>query len=926
MSPATTVDSDTADAAHSAHSNRMIRQQIDHLAIADPEAARRMQRHLARTDPSVVVCRLGQIVDEVIVALAAEVTYGRRLAEGMGRMLQCGSPADLQRYRRLVREAFQIGPARAALFARHLVPVLVSGEPRLADRFESTTRIMLKKGTYTLKAPMETLSRLLEAQQTDCALAFLDLLHTTYSLDISYNRTLYLTHTLPRAVDGFAPHRRLWQIQGLEAVIREDERLADDYLNGLQSGLNLLSPTALKAFVDQAIQRHRRQPESGHRFLSLDSRLAVEACRDLQVAVPLERVRPPLERYLRARIGRPVAIRPLSSLSPASMHADAPKPLVHCDGQTIYLPDEMEMRASRDANKTFYKLLTRLEAGLIEFGTFELDAQKVLDTHSQEPFPWIAASGTDASELDLFLNHFENPVLALDLFTLFEHGRIASRTVGRYPGLFRRLVTALDDAQMQMKIGYRNGGTLWPLYRHLIFGAPLTGDPVWLPMGVVMADRLQRAASCDEDTVETSAHLVVEFYPAAFDIVERLDDALFCPLILPFGQRLASADFIPTDSAYRRMAVDIQTCLAQHDIRVYRSDLQRLVENQNGQVSLEAVRSLIADQPDAAAPADLNWLDLESMACSHGLGRAADPEACADAFRYREWNWCLADYLPDRTRVLERRIEGPGNEFYQQTLKTFDGLVKRIRYAFELLRPEDLAILRQWREGDTFDYRALLDYALDRKAGLMPSDRLFIKRMKCIRDVAVVLLVDLSRSTANAVNGSKMRVLDVEKQAIVLFCEALNVIGDRFAIAGFSGTGPLGVDYYRIKDLEESFDDSVKGRIGAMAPQRSTRMGAAIRHATALLDPVQARVRLIVVLGDGFPNDLEYKGPYAVEDTRRAVMEARAASIHVKGITINVSDNKQLDRLYGATHHTVIGDVRDLPDRLVRVYSALTRH
>jgi nitric oxide reductase NorD protein len=237
-----------------------------------------------------------------------------------------------------------------------------------------------------------------------------------------------------------------------------------------------------------------------------------------------------------------------------------------------------------------------------------------------------------------------------------------------------------------------------------------------------------------------------------------------------------------------------------------------------------------------------------------------------------------------------------------------------------------MTILRQWREGDAFDYRALLDYALDKKAGLMPSDRLFIKRMKRVRDVAALLLVDLSRSTANTVDDRGTRVLDVEKQAIVLLCEALKVVGDRFAIAGFSGTGPLGVDYYRIKDLDAPLDDDRKSRIGAMAPQRSTRMGAAIRHATALLAPVQARVRLIIILGDGFPNDLAYKGTYAVEDTRRAVMEARSAAIHVKAITVNVVDNGQLDRLYGSTHHTLIGNVHDLPDKLVRVYSALTRH
>ncbi|HSO19324.1 MAG TPA: hypothetical protein VLT88_07705, partial [Desulfosarcina sp.] len=252
--------------------------------------------------------------------------------------------------------------------------------------------------------------------------------------------------------------------------------------------------------------------------------------------------------------------------------------------------------------------------------------------------------------------------------------------------------------------------------------------------------------------------------------------------------------------------------------------------------------------------------------------------------------------------------------------------VKRIRYAFELLRPQEITLLRQWRDGDAFDYRALLDYAVDRKAGLMPSDRLFVKRIKRIRDVAALLLVDLSRSTANAVDQSGACVLDVEKQAIVLLGEALEVVGDRFAIAGFSGTGPLGVDYYRIKGLQEPFDDAVKGRISAMAPLRSTRMGAAIRHAAARLAPVSARVRLLLILGDGYPNDLAYKGDYAVEDTRRAVMEARAEAIHVKAITVNAGDNGKLDRLYGKPHHTLIGNIRDLPDKLVRVYSALTRH
>ncbi|GBC63951.1 VWA domain-containing protein [Desulfonema ishimotonii] len=285
----------------------------------------------------------------------------------------------------------------------------------------------------------------------------------------------------------------------------------------------------------------------------------------------------------------------------------------------------------------------------------------------------------------------------------------------------------------------------------------------------------------------------------------------------------------------------------------------------------------------------------------------------------------LGDYLPDHTRVSDRFVSEIPGDVYAATLGRHPGIVSRIRYAFELLKPEGLNILRQWVEGDEFDYRALLDFAVDRKAGIMPSDRLYIKRIKQDRDVAVLLLVDLSGSTANTVFGTDASVLDLEKEAIVLFCEALQVVGDAFAIAGFSGTGRLGVDYFRIKDFDAPVDGTVQARISGMAPQRSTRMGAAIRHATAQLEGVAAKVRILIILGDGFPNDTDYKREYAIADTRKSVAEARAKNIHARAITVNITGDSRLDDLYGSLHHNVISDVRELPDKLLRIYSALTR-
>ena len=294
-------------------------------------------------------------------------------------------------------------------------------------------------------------------------------------------------------------------------------------------------------------------------------------------------------------------------------------------------------------------------------------------------------------------------------------------------------------------------------------------------------------------------------------------------------------------------------------------------------------------------------------------------------FWYREWDANLCDYLNDHVRVTERKIEGIKSDFYAGTLNRYKGTVKRLRREFELLRPEKIKTLRRWVEGEEFDYRALLDFAIDKKAGLIPSDRLYIKRIKQQRDITALLLIDLSRSTSGLVMEANRSVHEIIKEAAVLFCETLNVAGDRFAVAGFSGTGRFGVDYYAIKDFSEIMDDTVRKRINAVSPQRRTRMGAAIRHATRRLEEAPSRVRLLLIISDGFPNDTDYRQVYAIEDTRRAISEAQSRKIYVRAITVDISPDSRLDDLYGHFHHNVISDVSQLPDRLLRIYGALTR-
>jgi nitric oxide reductase NorD protein len=183
----------------------------------------------------------------------------------------------------------------------------------------------------------------------------------------------------------------------------------------------------------------------------------------------------------------------------------------------------------------------------------------------------------------------------------------------------------------------------------------------------------------------------------------------------------------------------------------------------------------------------------------------------------------------------------------------------------------------------------------------------------------VLVVVDMSGSTKGWIN-------DCEREALVLLAEALEVLGDRYAIYGFSGVTHKRCEVYRVKRFDERYDDLVRGRIAGIQPLDYTRMGVAIRHLTGILAGVEARTRLLVTLSDGKPDDFSdgYRGEYGIEDTRQALIEAKRAGIHPFCITIDREAGAYLPRMYGAARYAVIEDVARLPMKVAEVYRRLT--
>ncbi len=875
------------------------------------------------------------LVSQTIAALTMATSFGEAVAHGFLRLLGQVSPEQLHGYARRLDEVRREGAGLGQLLAAYLPAVLLRHDDALLEAFEATLATLLSKGVYTVKGPLGLFVQLLDRGEADAGVALLDLLEACFALPLSYNRSIYMTQFIPQAVAGFDPLRRSFQIGQLKRVIQVDHHLAEPFVEGLAAGTTLLSAAALTAFVSRALNRAATSAEGAGRYLSLAAHRARAFCRELQTTVPLTEVRGQLGRYLQARLGYSVAIHDMADLGGADDHMDRPRTLVACDGRYLFLPKELGLYEQPHRNREVYTLLVKLEAACFEFGSFDFDRQRMHQLSGSPLDRGAARDGAVGSDLERFLNGFPQPDLAAGLFTVFEHCRLRLAVAARYPGLARETASFMEQAVAEELALDSKSEILKLLYITVALGMVderihrIAGDnwPLLLQWMQTAVDRLVPGSR-----VEASAALVRSAYPSV-EARRGRPAAPRRPFWTPFGRRLRPDLIYRATAIPDRMARRVRQLLASRGLRVFQSDLRKCFLRRQGTPENADLRALILaahTELNLAASAskirlELAELDLDALLDRTSAAALPCRSMSGTHHRYPEWDAHLGDYLMGHTLVRERRLPEVSDPLYRRTVDRHTGLVARIRHAFELLKPQGLKLLRPWREGDSFDYRAMLAFAVDRKAGCMPSDRLYVKRIKHQRDVAVLLLVDLSRSTANQVQGASMSVLHVTQTAIILFCEALKIVGDRFAIAGFSSSGRLDVDYLRIKDFDDPLDHQTKRRIAAMTPMRATRMGAAIRHATRRLAEIPAGVRLLLILGDGFPNDTGYKGMRAIADTRRAIQEAHARRIYTRGITVNIGSDARLDELYGRAHHTVIQDVRDLPDRLFEIYGRLTR-
>ncbi|MBI3785026.1 MAG: VWA domain-containing protein [Deltaproteobacteria bacterium] len=348
---------------------------------------------------------------------------------------------------------------------------------------------------------------------------------------------------------------------------------------------------------------------------------------------------------------------------------------------------------------------------------------------------------------------------------------------------------------------------------------------------------------------------------------------------------------------------------------------------------LQELRSLLEEASSADKPPPKRWLERRAEGLS---------------FYYDEWDFHITDYRQRWCRLLEISLQGDSGEFFNRTLSDYAAIIPEVRRQFQRIRPEMYRVVRGLEDGEDFDLNAVVNARVDRRARRAPSTKLYVARQREERDVATLFLIDMSASTDEPMqkpapaldagddgtvigttgrgpSNRERRIIDVTKEALVIMAEALEEIGDAYAIYGFSGHGRHNVEFYLVKAFNEALTSSVKGRIGAIEPKRSTRMGTALRHSVEKMASITARSRHLILLSDGFPQDFDYgqdrrSNVYGLRDTSIALRECETAGITPFCITVDKAGHDYLREMCESSRYMVIDDISSLPRELPKIY------
>lgn len=670
---------------------------------------------------------------------------------------------------------------------------------------------------------------------------------------------------------------------------------------------------------------HKQDRRRAQAYYALESKSSQEALREAQGGVTLESVAHLLRLYVEGLTGREMAIAPTGAIPDESRITD---------GQTIQLPAMVAEFGAPEDDFRLYKVLAAHAAGQIEFGTREAGTPdlraalreideffagwdetpgRMIDSEMADEVeapvrkrPALLPEHFETADYKLLLSRFPNAALATRIFTTLENGRIDYRLRHTYRGIRRDL-----NFVRARLIEHRPPVSSLPVDQMLyeiLFQITLCG-------GVV--DPAARRAYAD---------VIREFEGIVADYIYR-DEATVADTLMA-TRRVYELLNSPRTEQPAESERDEEQQEREEQEKEARDSSGRQQQKTEQRRVMEAL-SHWAEQKEETEQEDSDVLN-EPMPAESSEQELQEGD---QAFFYDEWDRELGDYRAKWCRVIQRENRRGMRDFVEQVRARYAGVISSIRYQFQMLKPESLRKIKGEIDGEDYDLQAVIDRHVDLRTTGRASERIYIRRIRRERDVAVSFLLDMSSSTARTITRHPnqpytrpgQKIIDIEKQGLVLMSEALEAVGDTYAIFGFTSEGRRNVKYFVIKNFGEKYGPEVERRIGGITYHNNTRLGAAIRHCAWQLEKQDARTKLLIVLSDGRPYDHDYgDSRYAREDTKMALRQAKVNGITPFCITIDRDSEAELKDLYGEIGYTIIDDVMSLPERLPGIYRRLT--
>jgi nitric oxide reductase NorD protein len=668
--------------------------------------------------------------------------------------------------------------------------------------------------------------------------------------------------------------------------------------------LERASPEQFSVWARRGLELHGKDARAAAAYYGLQSRTSRETLASGGGGLTLESVIGVLRLYVEGLTGRTLAV---TSLKSHPEHAKIG------DGATVALPDAVADFPDAETNFRLFKVLAAHGAGQIEYGTHAEDTPSLRAAYSEI----VNAYGAPPRRrtpvtFSVVLRGFPDPDLATRIFTTLENARIDRRLRRAYRGIRRDL----DFVQARLRESRPNLAALAPnmIWQELLFQIALCGGPsdearrdhalLLFALEAAVADYLENPDADVGDAVRATQRI--------YELAQ---------------QRKLEADAPETD-VQNQADADRTANAASAAADREPDDRPAAPESRTAPPPGESFQAWASERPDAPPMSDLvSGVAKTGDVVEHKL------EPNDKIFLYDEWDRELGDFRIDWCRVIERRQPDGSRTFVETARARHRGLISSVRHQFQLMKPENLRRVSGELDGEEFDLEAAVSNAIDRRAAGVVTERLYIKRLRRQRDVAVAFLLDMSSSTARIITRNPtmpytrpgQRIIDIEKEGLVLMNEALEAVGDRYAIYGFTSEGRRNVRFYVIKEFHERYDASIERRIGGVNYQNNTRLGAAVRHATSRLVAQDARTKLLILLSDGRPYDHDYgDARYAREDTKLALRQAQANGVTSFCITIEREAETELKDLYGEVGFTIIDDVMSLPEKLPGIYRRLT--